>query len=81
MIELISNIISGILSLLPDSPIQTILGGTLLEYLAYINYFVPFDIAKNITKVWVDCIVAFYLYSLTKNVTFKYGLDMILSKL
>lgn len=66
MLKLLSLLILALYAILPTSPVQKALAdmetGMDANMLAYLNWFVPFDNARDITLVWLNCILAYYVY-------------------
>ena len=64
MIKLLSALFMALINILPDSPFQTTLNGEIykLDFLPYLNWFVPFDNCLKITQIWIVAISAYYLY-------------------
>ena len=79
MFKLISLFFFGFYSLLPDSPFQTTLGGEIyrLDFLPYLNWFIPFDNCLKITNMWLACIAAYYAYRFIRT----NGYDLLLRKI
>lgn len=79
MFKLISVLFLAILNLLPSSPFQTTVDGAIykLDFLSYLNWFIPFDNCLKVTRLWIVCIGIYYLYNFVK----KIGVDFILSNL
>ena len=48
-----------------------------LDFLPYLNWFVPFDNFLKIMELWLPCITAYYVYSYVKGIIDK----LIISKL
>ena len=47
--------------------------------LAYLNWFVPFDNARDITLVWLNCILAYYVYQMVKKIVMDYIIGKLLA--
>jgi hypothetical protein len=79
MLHLLSSLLLGVVNLLPDSPFQTLLEGELykLDFLPYVNWFIPFDNALRITELWLVSMIAYYLYDTVKGII----QDFIIAKL
>ena len=73
MIKLLSILIMAIYSILPDSPFQSNVDGVLykLDFLPYLNWFVPFDNCLKITSTWLVCILVYYNFDLIKSFLMK----------
>lgn len=80
MIKLLSTLLLAILNILPDSPFQTTLDGEIykLDFLPYLNWFVPFDNALKITQLWLIGIIAYYLYDVVIYVVKRLIIEKIL---
>ena len=81
MLDFFVNIFSSIYNLLPDSFIQNA-GfissedmGLIADYLNYLNWFIPFDIASTIMSAWLLCVLSYYLGGIVKDILDKL-LDM-----
>lgn len=74
MLKLLSILIIALYSILPNSPIQTALSDMEMgaDILGWLNWFIPFDIARNITLVWLSCILAYYVYVMVKKIIMDY---------
>lgn len=79
MIFLLSTIFKAIINILPTDPLQAYIGTNVskFSFLPYLNWVIPFDIFLDITKMWVTCVVLYYVYSTVKKIIF----DFILAKL
>lgn len=69
MIGFIKVVLLALLNLLPDSPFQTALNGEIykLDFLPYLNWFLPFDNCLKILRVWVGAILLYYGYDNIKD--------------
>lgn len=76
ILALISLIITALYSILPSSPIQKAISdmdtGLDANMLAYLNWFIPFDNARDITLIWLNCILAYYAFTLVKKIVMDY---------
>lgn len=79
MIFLLSTIINAITNILPTDPLQEYLKSnvTKLSILPYLNWIVPFDICLTITRIWVPCIVAYFIYRIVKDIIFDFIINKI----
>lgn len=79
MLKLLTSLILGVLNILPDSPFQTTLDGEIyrLDFLAYLNWFIPFDNALRLVRVWLAAILAYYLYDSVKDIVKDFIIDKI----
>lgn len=76
MIELLSSMLSAVINLLPDSPFQTLFAlQSEFDFLPYLNWFVPFDNALSITRVWIAAVFAYYVYDTVSAVINKLIID------
>lgn len=77
MIDFFLGIINAFYDSLPGSFIQNaeFLGNDNLQlisdFLNYLNWFIPFDIASNIMAVWLPCILLYYIASSARTVIKK----------
>lgn len=77
MIALVKTLLSFLYAMLPNSPIRDLVGKFDFDFLHYLNWIVPFDIAANITRAWLSCILLYYSFNISKKVIF----DVVLKKL
>lgn len=56
----LSNILSWICFMLPDSPFKLLDFTPLRDFLPYINYFVPLDFIINLLTAWGSAILLYY---------------------
>lgn len=69
MIELLSNMLAAVVNLLPDSPFSTLEEfQAQIDFLPYLNWFVPFDNALTVTRIWITAIFAYYVYDTVSGV-------------
>lgn len=58
------KIITWLLGLLPNSWFaQAEISAQISEYMSYINFFIPFNTALNLTSAWLACILAYFAFS------------------
>ncbi len=83
MLKLLSLLILALYAILPTSPIQKALAdmetGMDVNMLAYLNWFIPFDNARDITLVWLNCILAYYVYQMVKKIVMDYIIGKLLA--
>lgn len=81
ILALLSLVITALYAILPTSPIQTAIAELDMEtdMLAYLNWFVPFDNARDITLIWLNCILAYYAFTLVKKIVMDYIIGKLLS--
>ena len=83
MLKLLSLLILALYAILPTSPVQKALAdmetGMDANMLAYLNWFVPFDKARDITLVWLNCILAYYVYQMVKKIVMDYIIGKLLA--
>ncbi len=83
MLKLLSLLILALYAILPTSPVQKALAdmetGMDANMLAYLNWFVPFDNARDITLVWLNCILAYYVYQMVKKIVMDYIIGKLLA--
>lgn len=70
MISLIKMIIIAVFNLLPNSPIQQMFDSLMLDwdFMQYLTWFLPFDICANMMLAWLDCMLVYYVFMLTKKI-------------
>lgn len=68
MFKLLTILILAIYNILPNSPFQTTVDGEIykLDFLPYLNWFIPFDNCLKITSAWLLCIVTYYAFTFIK---------------
>lgn len=73
-LKLISVLLIALYAILPSSPIQTALADFEMDgqFLGWLNWLVPFDIASKITTAWLACIVAYYAFVMIKKIVMDY---------
>ena len=79
MTKLLSVLLLALINILPNSPFQTTVDGEIykLEFLPYLNWFIPFDNCLKITRAWLLCIIAYYIFTMTKKTMFNFFLNKI----
>ncbi|MEM0173670.1 MAG: hypothetical protein QXI16_04090 [Sulfolobaceae archaeon] len=56
-------VLSFVLAMLPDSPFQIITrNNTVIEYLGYVNYFIPMTEILGILQLWITAVGVYYVY-------------------
>ncbi len=70
MISLIKMIIIAVFNLLPNSPFQQMFDSLMLDwdFMQYLTWFLPFDICANMMLAWLDCMLVYYVFMLTKKI-------------
>lgn len=70
MISLIKMIIIAVFNLLPNSPFQHMFDSLMLDwnFMQYLTWFLPFDICANMMLAWLDCMLVYYVFMLTKKI-------------
>ncbi len=70
MISLIKMIIIAVFNLLPNSPFQQMFDSLMLDwdFMQYLTWFLPFDICANMMLAWLDCMLVYYVFMLSKKV-------------
>lgn len=62
-IDFVNMVLGVVLSLLPDSPFTAIIAAIeKLDFLPYLNWFVPVGTLIGIGTAWLTCISVYYLY-------------------
>lgn len=68
MIDVVVNLLVALISLLPASPFLIYLKyADDISGLAYLNYFVPFDLFSVILESWIVAIGIYYAYRVAKK--------------
>lgn len=73
MWKIIEVVIIAIYSILPDDPFVPILESIQvsgMEYLSFMNWFLPFDICADMMLAWLSCILAYYAFVLVKKLAY-----------
>ena len=69
IINLIFSLLTGLLSILPASFIQSYLSKVgKIEYLGYVNYFIPFYRFVEIGELWLACCAAYLIFYYVRTV-------------
>lgn len=69
MINLLKSIVLAVYNLLPNSPFRQMdFDGSTAEFLAFLNWFIPFDICGIMINTWLACIVVYYGYTIVKKI-------------
>lgn len=81
MINLIKAAILRLYSILPGSPIKAAFEQTTFDgdFLSYLNWFVPFDNCTTITVAWINCILAYYVFTLVKDLVLDKLISILIS--
>ena len=57
-----------VIQLFPESPlhplIQSLENSAVVDWLGYVNYFVPVAQMLGILSVWLTCVAAYYVYQI-----------------
>lgn len=61
--QFLSQTMKWVVSFLPDSPFTLLSNSPVQPYLAYINWFIPFDFIVTTMEAWLAAIALYYLYS------------------
>lgn len=70
MIDIIINLLTAIINILPMSPFNNFISQAgKIDGLAILNWFIPFDIFLVMLEAWGVCMGLYYLYRLTKGTT------------
>lgn len=77
MLDIFQAFFLKLYDLLPESPFQGFLTTLEPKYLAYLNWFIPFDIFLQMTSDWLACILAYYLF----RMVYKIVVDFIIGKI
>lgn len=69
VIDLVFSLLTSLLSLLPASFIQSYLKNIgEINYLKYVNYFIPFYEFVKIGRLWLGCCAAYLIYYYARTV-------------
>lgn len=81
MLKLISLLLIALYTILPTSPIQAAFADMDMDaqFLGWLNWFIPFDLASKITTAWLICIVAYYAFVTVKKVVMEYIVGKLIS--
>lgn len=73
MIALLKWVVMTVYNILPDSPFQQMVENLALEqdFMQYLNWFLPIDIAGNMMLAWVDCMLVYIIFEIVKTIIFK----------
>lgn len=64
IIKALGALITLVFSLLPNSPFQFLMNGTISSFLSGLNWFIPVTEIIVTLEVWVSAILVYYLYSI-----------------
>lgn len=73
MWKIIEVIIIAVYNILPDDPFVPILESIStsgVEYLSFMNWFLPFDTCSTMMLAWLNCILVYYLFVLIKKLVY-----------
>lgn len=78
MVSIIKMLFIAIFNLLPESPFRALIDGVVVDnyYLPYLNWFLPFDICSTMMLAWLDCVLVYYAFVLTKKIVMDYLIDI-----
>lgn len=64
MIALLKFVVMTIFNILPDSPFNAMVEELELErdFMQYLNWFIPLDIAGNMLLAWCDCLLVYLVF-------------------
>lgn len=69
VIDLVFNLLTSLLSILPASFVQSYLSNIgEINYLSYVNYFIPFYNLVKIGRLWLGCCAAYLIYYYARTV-------------
>lgn len=67
--DLICNLLIAIINFLPNSPFEALLKQVEdMEYLGFVNYFIPFDFCVIALNSWLVCVGVYYGVKYAKKV-------------
>lgn len=71
VIGLFFDILDVLISILPAAPFRIMLSkiadSSGIDVLGYINYIIPFNFCAVCFDIWIDCILAYYVYKYLKK--------------
>lgn len=72
MIALLKWVVMTIYNILPDSPFSQMVESLELnqDFLQYLNWFLPLDIAGNMILAWLDCMLLYMVFLVVKKIIF-----------
>lgn len=78
MISLLKMLFIAIFELLPTSPFQKMIDDLALDFdfLPYLNWFLPFDTCSVMMLTWLDCVLVYYAFVITKKIVMDYLIDI-----
>lgn len=81
MVSILKVLIIAIFELLPESPFPTMFDNAMAnaDFLAYLNWFLPFDICSNMMLAWLNCILIYYAFVIIKKIVLDILVDKIIS--
>lgn len=69
LVNLVFSLLTGLLSILPASFVKDYIDNMdALEYLSYINFFIPFYALVQIGQAWLVCCGLYLVYHYVKSV-------------
>lgn len=68
IINLVFSILTGVLSLLPASFIHSYLSDLNIDYLSYVNYFIPFYRFVKIGQSWLVACASYLIFYYVRSV-------------
>ena len=77
MIDFFIDLFSSFYNLLPNSFIQSmdLLSkenmASIADFLNYVNWMIPFDIASRVMGIWLPCILAYYVFDSLQDIVKK----------
>lgn len=73
MIALLKWVVMTVYNILPDSPFQQMVDDMNLnqDFMQYLNWFLPIDIAGNMILAWLDCMLVYIIFVIVKTIIFK----------
>ncbi len=81
MINILKIIFIAIFELLPTSPFQVMFDQLMtdFDFLPYLNWFLPFDTCSVMMLAWLDCVLVYYAFVLTKKIVVDFVLQKVVS--
>ncbi len=69
MIDLLFSLLTNLLAILPASFVQDYLGNIgEINYLGYVNYFIPFYQFVKIGRLWLACCATYLVYYYVRTI-------------
>ena len=77
------DLLDVLISILPSAPFRIMLSkladSTGMDILGYVNYFIPFNFCVVCFDLWLDCILAYYVYRYLREAINAYTMNKLKS--